>query len=238
MSFQSRQFISAEALIWKMPGLFLVKDTNLRYLRINENFSRLAGYFRLEDSINKTDFDLPCQAMEFAESFQQQDHHVMEKGKTITLDVMKYANDFFSINLHEKVPLYDPEYRLSGIMVTGIQVSQPALLQFGFNLINTSPIQISKSSEQYGTYLIQDFYPNHDLTTRESECLYYFLRGYSAKSIAAILCLSPKTIQSHLEKLKSKLNCHKKDQFIEKAYHEGLFNFIPKSIFSAFFNEN
>lgn len=68
------------------------------------------------------------------------------------------------------------------------------------------------------------------LTHRESECLFYMLRGKSAKGTAQILGLSSKTIEFYLQTLKSKFDCLSKSQLIEKAIALGYLNLLPVSL--------
>lgn len=52
------------------------------------------------------------------------------------------------------------------------------------------------------------------LSIRQSECLYYLVRGMSAKQIAKILNLSHRTVEDYIESLKNKLNCDAKSELI------------------------
>jgi DNA-binding CsgD family transcriptional regulator len=71
------------------------------------------------------------------------------------------------------------------------------------------------------------------LTPREIECLFYTLRGKSAKAIGLILKISPKTIEFHLEHIKTKFNCRNKMELISKAMELGYLNKITPSIIAA-----
>lgn len=55
------------------------------------------------------------------------------------------------------------------------------------------------------------------LSTREKECLLLYLKGETARSIAASLKLSHRTIESYLENIKYKLNCYQKTELLKKA---------------------
>lgn len=44
-------------------------------------------------------------------------------------------------------------------------------------------------------------------SNRQKDCAYLLLRGYTIKEIAQELCLSPRTIETHLNNLKQKLQC-------------------------------
>lgn len=56
-----------------------------------------------------------------------------------------------------------------------------------------------------------------DLTKREKECLSLYLEGETARSIAATLELSHRTVESYLESVKCKLNCYQKTELLKKA---------------------
>lgn len=58
---------------------------------------------------------------------------------------------------------------------------------------------------------------NHTLSKREKECLHLLLKGCSAKETATILKLSPRTIESYFENIKSKLNCYTKADLFQVA---------------------
>ncbi len=74
------------------------------------------------------------------------------------------------------------------------------------------------------------------LTNREMDCLYYTLRGKSAKAIAPILNISSKTIEFHLEKIKMKFNCRTKMELIDNAIEKGFLNKITPSIIMSHVN--
>lgn len=65
------------------------------------------------------------------------------------------------------------------------------------------------------------------LSKRQSECLYYLLRGKSAVAIAKILKLSPKTVEYYIDEIKNKMRCRNKAELIEKAIDNGYIEFNP-----------
>lgn len=53
-------------------------------------------------------------------------------------------------------------------------------------------------------------------TRREKECIQYLLYGMTAKEIAKELKLSPRTVETYLENIKTKIDCFSKTQLIQK----------------------
>lgn len=55
------------------------------------------------------------------------------------------------------------------------------------------------------------------LSSRERECLNSLLQGKTAKETAAMLALSPRTVESYFENIKKKLKCSNKGQLFSTA---------------------
>ena len=62
------------------------------------------------------------------------------------------------------------------------------------------------------------------LSNREKEVLNMVVEGYTAKDIAEVLCVSPKTVEWHKRSLMNKLNIHKKTELIKFALSHSLIN--------------
>jgi DNA-binding CsgD family transcriptional regulator len=59
-----------------------------------------------------------------------------------------------------------------------------------------------------------------NITPRESDCLYWLLKGCSAKEIAKVKCLSPRTIEQHVDSLKKKFGCKTSLELVSNLFHE------------------
>lgn len=65
--------------------------------------------------------------------------------------------------------------------------------------------------------LIDDNLEQLALTDREKQCIRLYLEGRSATSTAKALHISPRTVESHMEKIKLKLNVDYKRDIFDKA---------------------
>jgi DNA-binding CsgD family transcriptional regulator len=72
--------------------------------------------------------------------------------------------------------------------------------------------------------------PNNYLTKRERECLLHTAHGKSAKSIAKILGISNRTVESYIKHLKMKLHSNNKADLIDNAIKSGLIEIITKIV--------
>ena len=57
------------------------------------------------------------------------------------------------------------------------------------------------------------------VTEREYECLTLWASGYTLKTIACRLNISPRTVETHINKVKRKTGSYYKDKLIE-LFHE------------------
>ena len=65
----------------------------------------------------------------------------------------------------------------------------------------------------------------NSLTQRELEIVCLCAEGKSAREIATELCLSKRTIESHKERIFSKLNCKSTAELVQYAFRNGLVNY-------------
>lgn len=73
----------------------------------------------------------------------------------------------------------------------------------------------------------QDASESSALTSREEEVLQLLAEGKSTKETAAVLCLSPKTIDSHRRQIMNKLNLQSVAQLTKYAIRKGLTGHEP-----------
>ncbi len=62
----------------------------------------------------------------------------------------------------------------------------------------------------------------NNLTVREREVIKYIVKGFSTKRIAATLCISYYTVDTHLKNIYHKLDVHNRHTLVVKAYNDHL----------------
>jgi DNA-binding CsgD family transcriptional regulator len=215
-------------LSMEIPGLFLGwKDKNSRIIGINKTVAKMAGFASPDEAIGKYDCDLPCDLANYANQFVAMDRRVMREDKQYRMiEVYQYANGRHAL-LTSKAPLKDSKNTIIGTVFYSIILESYEFIKLASIL---SQYHRYYSSLNFGSYVIEPVNNQFSLSVRESEVLFYLLRGKTAKQIASTLKLSPRTIEDYIDHIKIKLNCHTKSALIEKAVEAGLLYFIPNNL--------
>ncbi len=220
-----------QAFIDQIPGLFVVMDLESRFLAMNKTALEWTGFKSYDAMVNETYCNMPCKVAEKHEVFVQQDNVTRERnGPLKILGYYCYANDEWRVLFGDKYPLKN---RNNEIIATVSQFSDIT----NHNLIDLSKLlKIStegnsiKIPRKQIEYMLEDNLSNSLLSSRQSECLFFLLRGKTAKQIAKILNLSFRTVEEYIEQMKIKLNCSTKSELINKAIAEGYMNIIPGTL--------
>lgn len=101
-----------QAMLDNTTAVVYLKDTQGRYLLINQQYERLFSVTR-EQIVGKTDFDVFPKEM--AELFQANDHRVLREGKALQLEEVAPHPDGPHTYVSVKFPLHDPGGRVYGI---------------------------------------------------------------------------------------------------------------------------
>ena len=217
----------------KIPECIHWKDRDLKYVLMNNHTAIVVGYKSSDISYEGvSDEDLPCHASELAESFAKEDREVLQTGKIITtINFCRYKNDDWRLILGRKSPLKNNIDQTIGVYGRGIDVTNCGLMRTTFMVFINDEIRFGRNRNKLNqsSYMLKESFDDCGLSTRESECLFYLIRGKTAKEIARILDISFRTVEKHLERLKYKMNCFNRSEIIEKAISEGLGTVIPKS---------
>lgn len=64
--------------------------------------------------------------------------------------------------------------------------------------------------------------PYENPSPRESQSIYWTAQGYSAKEVARIMAIAPKTVENYLNSSQEKLGCSNKQQLVLSSHLTGL----------------
>lgn len=106
-----------------LPGLFLIKNIDSVFLNMTFSLAKLVGWETAEESLGKTDHDVPCKASEFASQFISLDKRVIESRKSLlTLEVNNFPMGL-KANIVERNILYGENNQVLGIFTQLINIS-------------------------------------------------------------------------------------------------------------------
>lgn len=205
---------------YSMPSLMGIKNADSIYVQMTDQTAQLLGWKNGDACLGKTDYDIPCDAFQFAKTFIEQDKKVIQSQKTmLILDVHRYKTGT-KILLGSKTYLESNE-----VLINSIDISDCIIFQNYIKLIQMD----SKFTHKHGaaSYILNADHCPLPLTEKQKNCLFLLIRGKTIKEIAAILNLSPRTVEDHIKTIKNKFQCNSKGQVIEKAIHEGFLFYVP-----------
>lgn len=208
-----------KSLLWK-------KDINSIYLESNSLCASMFGYKRPEEVVGVRDEDIPCKISELAEIFQKHDREVISTGRSKrVLEVLQTANNVWKIFLVTKNPLLDQDRQIVGTSAYSIDITKP------FIALNRGFTNIPINNHFQSSYIVDNYFGESELSPRQSVCLFYLLHGKTIKQIGKLLNISPRTVETHLEKLKLKFNCRTKGELIDQALSQKFDTIIPEFLF-------
>ena len=218
-----KQIKSYTHAFMQASAIFAFKDLDSNFLYANPFCLDFLGYRKENDIIGCNDYDFFW--CEFAGLYLHEEQITLETKSCVSLvpSIDRHGNEILFFSTRELV--YDTEGTAKGILCQARPVVHKNLLELS-NLLHN---KIS-TKEKYTLKLENPQLNRRNLTRCERECLFFLLRGNSAKMIASILCRTKRCIDFHIENLKIKFNVNSKFELISKAIQEGHLYEIPKSL--------
>lgn len=152
----------------------------------------------------------------------------MTQHPQVILDIHRFADNNVWTCISKKAPLKDDKRNIAGCINQMSELNIPALTKLGINLIKENTKKFNNQSNSL--LLSAENHCPYKLSKRESECLFYLLRGSTAKETAKILEISSKTVEYYIENLKNKFTACTRAELISKAIEEGYLTIIPLSV--------
>ncbi len=235
---QNQRIEQLESIIALMPGNVYWKDKKGRYLGCNRNVAKILKLSTPAEIIGKTNYDLFDKKL--ADIAAKVDEQVMMTNKELALEeVGLNINGESAIYFTRKVPLRNNNGKVVGLLGISMDMTERKFneekletLKAKLEIVNkvlTTLIASLASNEnsainnildilnlsKINQYLAANQNKNSYLTKREFICLIYLAKSKTAKEMANILNISPKTVESYIKILRIKLGCYKKSELIE-----------------------
>jgi DNA-binding CsgD family transcriptional regulator len=207
----------------QLPGLCAwKKNREFSFVEMNNTCAQLFGFGHPASAIGKRDFDIPSGLCEFAETFIENDRKIMQTGKTTHfIEIQPCMGNQWKV-LHVVKSLLVEDNQLS---VLGYCVDVTSTFFYFEQFVNARSRFYDK---RVGSFtIVRD---HETLTTRQLECLFYLLRGKTAKQIGNLLKISSRTVEHYIEGVKDAFGCVTKSDLIDYAIKNNLISIIPESI--------
>lgn len=204
---------------YKMQPLFSIKTPDLKIIECNATFLAYIGKTDKDEVIGQSDADFCWN--QYADIYQK---HELEALAGDQYSIISPGIDHAGhqgLFLQTKVQKLDQHGSVVGVICQAIEILNPCFHQM---------IQVLKKwqdSHQSHYYLARN---NLNLSPREQEILFYLIRGKTAKSTAKLLNLSPRTVETYLQHLKTKLGCRTKSELIEYLIAQDFMQTIPRNL--------
>ena len=190
-----------------LPYDVYLLDMDGKYLECNAIQAKRLGLANKADvigqSLNNFDF-LNAQEVEDIKL----NNYAIKKTKKpkVIIEKFTFIEKVSQSMLSHKMPFYDKLGKVIGVFGLSINLNdnQSLFSDLSNPVKNNSAFSFNLPSRQV------------KVSPRERECLYYLMRGETAKEIARRLNLSPRTIEFYIENMKKKFSCSNRIELIAK----------------------
>lgn len=220
-----RQYIDQAAIVInQLTDIVFYKNPQSVFMDCNQELLTFSHLQKKQQILGKEDYDLPW--ADSADFYRKIDARVMMSGNVQeTIISIMVANGERITTAQKKHPLRNTSGDIIGIIGINHAITDKKLLH---------ALQKLKEFDSYyghnGQSYLKEGYSFGNLSNREEQCMFYLLRGKTAKRTAEILNLSPRTVETYIDNLKTKLHCRSKSELIEKAIDMDLLGNIPTCI--------
>jgi len=199
---------------WQHPLLIYLYDTNNKFQHVNEALAATNGFESVSNAIGKTMFSVAKK--ECAEQLIANNADVIKENKIKLIEEEVKRKDRINLcALTIKAPLYNDLNHIIGVFGCSIVLGEGSLAESLVHVVKLGLL------EAHG-FANKNLFPRSEiagkyLSTRETQCLRLYVRGQSAKTIAAILGLSTRTVENYLANVKEKFHVSSKGELIALA---------------------
>lgn len=197
MSDVNQSTLQIKTIIDSLPIAVFSKDMDGSYITVNEYQAKIAGFKNEKNMLGKGDYDASW--FNDAAVVREGDELAIRKKGPIMLEEHLVLDDGNrAILLVNKAPLLNDKGGLIGVIGTSVDVTE----QRKSSALNPKPPFVSIEQDSSKMYL----------SKKEIECVNWMIKGKSSSEMAIILGISKRTIETHMNSIKRKLNCYKQFQ--------------------------
>ncbi len=230
---ENNNLANFEDLIQQLPVPVALLDLNSRINCSNDYSAKIFGYQKKSQLIGIGAPQMRCPAVKFADTFINQDRQVIATGAGLTiLDIHTYAHDMHKQLLTNKIP-YIKNGEIVGTTYYATEIHSKTLSQLCSTLITSDKQYYHKKKGTDRSYIFGTILGEKTLSKREKDCVFYLLRGKTAKETSKSMDISFRTVETHIQNIKNKLGCDNRSDIIEYALANGYLNYVPQNLICA-----
>lgn len=199
------------------------KNRHHEIIECSDDLVRCAGVKSDDGLLGKTDFDLPWQ--DYAELYLEHEKAIFSGNIYSSLIPLNDHSGHTNIFLHNKYCEFDETGEFIRLVCYASELINPCVYELSNQLARSLP-----DSDQNPCFELGHDPEKFGLTEREHQCLFYLLQGKSSKSIAEILNIARRTVDSHIELIKSKFHCSTRDELVDQAIDMGFLSIVPSGL--------
>jgi DNA-binding CsgD family transcriptional regulator len=199
--------------ILSLPFNIYFKNTHGAFLYLNKMAIEATGFKSMKNALGKSVYDIS--PVENAHIISENDKAVMQSNRIKLLEEHAIRNDGIHCRyLTVKAPWYDDNNKINGVFGCSIMLNDAAFTDSLALIMEMGLLSPTKNNHVINT--VTDNFNVH-FTNRENDVLRLLIRGKTAREIAAVLGLSKRTVEHHLENMRAKLEVNSKSELIEKV---------------------
>ena len=181
-------------------------------LHMNQQCVEICGFQSADASLGKSLFDVSNP--ESAAKLISNSNEVINENKIKIFEEENIRNDGVSLQfLSVKSPWYDDNNKIIGTFGCSIVLGQQSLSESLQQIAHLG--LLNGTNYSFSNSIIPCISHNNEiLSDRESLCVLHLCKGFTMKETAKIVGLSPKTVETYIDRAKQKFNCKNKAELI------------------------
>ncbi len=242
--------LAHEALFKSLPVAFYWLDKKGYFLGCNDEELKIHGLSSMSDFVGRHSDEIYAHPIDktLPLSAWSSSKLVIEKNQTMTMEEVQIKpNDEKVYYLSIKSPIHNKQGNTIGILGLSCDITARKKMEEdirtakeraamtlltqeivkGDHQKSSTALKATLSKVKEARYYLNGKYQGLSLSKRQAECLLCLARGYTAKEIAKILGLSPRTAEHYLGNMKTKLGCQNRFDLLQVAiewhFLEGMF---------------